>query len=117
MDMRFTARGLQVTTEMREIAEHKVAPLERIEPRATTIDLEFISEHHPKPFGATRVEAAVRIPRKTFRAQAEGDDVPTALDRVVGKLERQLRDHHDRKRTLRHKGGLESGQAQVPTGE
>ena len=117
MDMSFTGRGLQVTAEIRQTAEHKVAPLERIEPRATTIDLEFISEHHPKPDGAKRVEAALRIPRKTFRAQAEADDLPTALDRVVGKLERQLRDHHDRKRTSRHKGGLESAQTQAPAEE
>jgi ribosomal subunit interface protein len=73
-----------------------------------------VSEHHPKPDGAKRVEAALRIPRKTFRAQAEAADVPTALDRVVGKLERQLRDHHDRKRSWRHKGGLESVKPQLP---
>jgi ribosomal subunit interface protein len=120
MDLTFTGRGLQVTDQIRETAEHKVAALGRIEPRAVQIDLEFISEHHPKPDGVKRVEAALRIPRKTFRAGAEADDVPTALDRVVEKLERQIRDHHGKRRSLHkatHTGGLESAQTQVPSSQ
>ena len=58
--------------------------------------------------GLKRVEAALRIPRKTFRAEAEAEDVPTAIDRVKDKLERQLRDHHGRKRLWKQKRGLES---------
>ena len=83
MDLNFTGRGLQVTDEVREAAEHKLAPLARLEPRTTRIDLEFISEHHPRIDGTTHVEAALYVPRKTYRAEAEADDVPTALDRVV----------------------------------
>ena len=49
-----------------------------MEPRATRIDLEFIAEHYPRLDGLKRVEAALLIPRKTFRAHAEADDVPTA---------------------------------------
>ena len=98
MDLRFTGRGVQVTEDIRLTAERKLAPLERLEPRTTGIDLELINEHHPRVDGLKRVEAALRIPRKTFRAQAEADDVPTAIDRVKDKLERQLRDHHGRRR-------------------
>ena len=81
MDLTFTGRGLGVTDEVRETAEHKLAAISRLEPRATRIDLEFIAQHHPRLDGATRVEAAVYVPRKTFRAEAEAEDVPTALDR------------------------------------
>jgi ribosomal subunit interface protein len=103
MDLTFTGRGLGVTDAVRETAEHKLAAISRLEPRATRIDLEFIAEHHPRLDGTTRVEAAVYVPRKTFRAEAEAVDVPTALDRVVERLERQIRDHHGkrRKRTAR----------------
>jgi len=113
MDLSFTGRGVQVTEEIRLAAEHKLAPLERIEPRATAIDLKLINEHHPTVEGLKRVEAALRIPRKTFRAHAEADDVPTAIDRVKDKLERQLRDHHGRRRPPKHKRGLESAATQV----
>ena len=47
----------------------------------------MINEHHPTLDGVKRVEAALRIPRKTFRAHAEAEDVPTAIDRVRAKLE------------------------------
>lgn len=98
MDLTFTGRGLGLSDAVRETAEHKLAAISRLEPRVTRIDLEFIAEHHPHLDGTTRVEAAVYVPRKTFRAEAEAADVPTALDRVVERLERQIRDHHGRRR-------------------
>jgi ribosomal subunit interface protein len=107
MDLSFTGRGVQVTEDIRLTAERKLAPLERLEPRATRIDLELINEHHPRFEGVKRVEAALQIPRKTFRAHAEADDVLSAIDRVKDKLERQLRDHHGRKRPPK-KRALES---------
>ncbi len=114
MDLTFTGRGMQVTDEIRQAAERKVRTLGRIEPRATAIDLELINEHHPKPDGAKRIEASLRIPRKTFRAHAEASDVPAALDQVISKLERQLRDHHGKKRASKLKRGLESAAKQAP---
>jgi ribosomal subunit interface protein len=106
MDMTFTGRGLQVDDTIRGLAERKLAPLGRLEPRATALDVELINEHHPRLDGVKRVEASLRIPRKTFRAHAEADDVPTAIDRVRDKLERQVRDHHGRKRPAHGKGAL-----------
>ncbi len=110
MDLTFTGRGLDVTDEMRGWAEHKLARLARLEPRVTRVELEFIAEHHPRLDGVKRVEAAFRVPRKTFRAEAEADDVPTALDRVADRLERQIRDYHGRrkKRSARNADALQS---------
>jgi ribosomal subunit interface protein len=113
MEMTFTGRGVQITDEIRVQAEHKLAPLERMEPRLVAIDLEFINEHHPKPDGLKRVEVAARIPRKTFRAHAEAGDVSSALDEVREKLERQLRDHHGKRRSA-HRGGVGSARDSAP---
>jgi ribosomal subunit interface protein len=104
MDLTFTGRGMPVTDDMRDAAAHKLARLGRKEPRATRIEVEFINEHHPKLDGLKRVEASLHIPRKTFFASAEARDVPTALDDVAEKLERQLRDHHGKKRSRLHRG-------------
>jgi ribosomal subunit interface protein len=94
----FTGRGLPVSDEIREQAEHKLARLERLEPRLVRLELELVAEHHPSPTnGLKMVKAAVRIPRKTFRAHAEAPDLRTAPDDVAEKLERQLRDHHGRR--------------------
>ena len=110
MELTYTGRGLHVTDEMRRAATHKSGRLERMEPRAVRLDLEIINEHHPAPDALKRIEATLFTPRKTFRAHAEAHDVPSALDDVVERLERQLRDHHGRRRTLLHRGngGIES---------
>jgi len=97
MDLTFTGRGLPVSDEIREHAQHKLSRLERLEPRTVRIDLEFVAEHHPSPDGLKMIKAALKIPRKTFRARAEADDVRTALDHVAEKLERQIRDHHGKR--------------------
>jgi ribosomal subunit interface protein len=107
MELTYTGRGLQVTEDMRQAAERKLARLGRMEPRTTRIDLEIINEHHPTLDGVKRVEAALRTPRKTFFAHAEASDVPSALDHIAEKLDRQLRDHHGKKRSRLHRG-LES---------
>lgn len=110
MNLTFTGRGIDVTDDVRETAEHKLAHLAHLEPRAIRIDLEFVVEHHPRPEGVKRVEAALHIPRKTFRAQAEAEDVMTALDRVAERLDRQIRDNHGRrkKRSARIADALQS---------
>jgi ribosomal subunit interface protein len=110
MDLTFTGRGVPVTDDIRTLAVHKLGPIERLEPRTVAIDLELIGEHHPKPDGLKRVEAALRMPRKTFRAEAEAEDVPTALDRVKEKLERQIRDYHGKRRVPKKRPGVESAQ-------
>jgi len=118
MDLTFTGRGLAVTDEVREIAEHKLAHLARLEPRATRVDLEFIAEHHPRIDGTKRVEAALYVPRKTFRAEAEAQDIPTALDRVTDRLGRQIRDYHGRrKKRAARKDALESASPNPQTAD
>ncbi|HZN42608.1 MAG TPA: ribosome-associated translation inhibitor RaiA [Actinomycetota bacterium] len=117
MDLTFTGRGVPVSEDIREQAAHKLARLERLEPRTTRIDLELVAEHHPAPDGLKMIKAALLIPRKTFRAHAEADDLRTALDDVAEKLERQLRDHHGRKLRRSHRGvRFPRGSASPPDG-
>src|SRR5262245_59960041 len=80
IELSCTGRGLHVTQEMRTSAEHKLARLARMEPRATRIEVEVIVEKNPRLAHLMRVEAALDIPRKTFRAHADGPDHDKALD-------------------------------------
>jgi ribosomal subunit interface protein len=98
MDVVVKGRGTKVTDRIRGSAEHKLARLQRMEPRVTRIQVEVIAEPNPRQGGATRVEAALQTARKTFRAHAEAHDVESAFDRLAEKLERQLRDHHSKRR-------------------
>ena len=105
MDVVVQGRGTKVTDRIRGAAEHKLARLQRIEPRCTRIDVRIIAEPNPQRVLARRVEGALETPRKTFRAHAEAPDVESAIDRLVDKLERQLRDHHGKRRARLTAGG------------
>jgi ribosomal subunit interface protein len=119
MDLTFTGRGLRITDELREVAHHKLDRLERLEPRVVRIDLEISSEHHPTLDGLRRVHASMQVPRKTFRATVEADGVDAGLDGIAEKLERQLRDHHERRRArfLRPRRSLKTNPAAADTPE
>jgi ribosomal subunit interface protein len=105
-------RGYRISDHIRDVADHKLAKLSRLEPRSVRIEVEIISEKNPRLDGTKRVEAALEIPKRTFRAHAESHEVETAFDELVSRLERQVRDYHGKKRTeQKHAGNrLKSGQ-------
>lgn len=105
MEVVLKGRGYKISDHVREVAGHKLSKLSRIEPRSVRIEVEIISEKNPRLDGTKRVEGALEIPRKTFRAHAEDAHVENAFDSLVQRLERQLRDHHGKQRTsLKHAG-------------
>jgi ribosomal subunit interface protein len=99
MDLTLKGRGHRVTDHDRSVADRKLSHLARLNPRLTRCEVEIIAESTARRDGTTRLEAALSLPRKTFRARAEGRDVETALDRLAARLERQLRDHGGRRKT------------------
>jgi ribosomal subunit interface protein len=99
MDLFVKGRGTRITDNLRSAASHKLGRLARMEPRATRVDVEVISEKNPRLGGKKRVEASLATPRRTFHAHAEAYDVESALDQLAEKLERQLRDHRTKRRT------------------
>ena len=98
MDLDVIGRGTRITDHLRQVAEHKLGRLERMEPKLTRLQIEVISEKNPRQGGIRRVEAVADTPRKTFRAHADAYEVESALDVIAEKLERQIRDHHKKRR-------------------
>ena len=111
MDLVLKARGVPVDQHVRELTLHKLQRLTRLEPRVQRVEIEVIAERH-RPEGHRRLEAALSIPRKTFRAHAEAADIEHALDRLLQRLERQVRDHHAKRAKRQRASGnrLESAQ-------
>jgi ribosomal subunit interface protein len=102
MEFVLKSRGERGAQRLREVTEHKLARLERIEPRLARLEIEVIVEKNPRRGGVHRVEAVAKAPRKTYRARAEAKDVGSALDQVAERLERQIRDHHERRLARRY---------------
>jgi ribosomal subunit interface protein len=104
LDLILKGRGVQVTEQMRRVAEHKLSKIERIDPKVERIKVEIIEEHNPRINGSHRIEVAAEAGRNVFRAHGEGQDVDTAFDQVTDRLERQIADFRSRMRE-RHRGG------------
>jgi ribosomal subunit interface protein len=117
MDLVLKGRGVRITDHLREVAQHKLDKLERLEPRATRMEIEIISEDFPTHDGTKTVDAALMVPRHTFRARAHGPKVEDALDLTVARLERQVRDRRGRirRRVLAGANRLKSARIQGNT--
>ena len=118
MDLHLNGRGMRITEHLREVADHKLSRLERMEPKLVRVEVEVIAEPNPRQGGLHRVEVVATRPRKTFRAHAEAQEVEAALDQVTARLERQIRDDHEKKRARLLSGARIVRSAQVqPTTE
>ena len=113
MDLHLNGRGTRITDQLRAAAERKLGRLERMEPNLTRLEIEVISEKNPRQGGVRRVEAVADTPRKTYRAHADAPEVESALDVIAEKLERQIRDHHKKRRTRLISGASRVKSAQV----
>jgi ribosomal subunit interface protein len=114
MEIVLKGRGARVAQRLRQVTEHKLARIVRLEPALTRLEVVVTVEKNPRQGGVHRVEAAAATPRKTYRAHADATDVDSALDMVAERLERQILDHHDRRRARRNAGAGRVKSAQVP---
>jgi ribosomal subunit interface protein len=106
VDLVLKGRGVRITEQIRKTAEHKTAKIGRLEPRAMRLEIEITLEHNPRIPGSHRVEVACDTARHVFRAAGSGNDVDTALDQVIQRLERQITSHRGKLRNRRQAGPM-----------
>ena len=90
MDLVLKGRGVRITDQVRRTAEHKLAKIERLQPRVVRVEVELFEERNPRIDGHHRVEIAADTSRETFRAEGAGPELESALDQVIDRLERQI---------------------------
>jgi putative sigma-54 modulation protein len=117
MELVLKGRGARVAQRLRQVTEHKLARIERLEPSLTRLEVVVTVEKNPRQGGLHRIEAVAATPRKTYRAHAGATDVDSALDVVAERLERQILDHHNRRRARRNAGAGRVKSAQMPHAE
>jgi putative sigma-54 modulation protein len=106
VDLVLKGRGVRITDQIWKTAEHKTAKIGRLEPRVQRVVIEVIQEHNPRINGSHRVEVACDTARHVFRATGSGQDVDTALDQVVQRLERQINRYRGKLRDRRQAGPM-----------
>jgi ribosomal subunit interface protein len=102
MDLVMKSRKVPLTDQFRKAVQAKVAKISRLEPRALRIEIEVTPARSAHPDGLKRLDATLATPRKTFRATGDGADLEVALDQVVSRLDRQLREHRKKRRDRLH---------------
>ena len=112
MDLVLKGRNGRLPDGARELAEHKLARLERHDPRVVRVEVELREEHNPRIAAPHRVKVVARTARRSFRASGAGDDTSAAFDQVLDRLDRQLSSNRSRfrSRLLAGAGRLKFGQ-------
>jgi putative sigma-54 modulation protein len=84
-------RNIDVTDAMRSYAEDKLGKLERFSDQI--VDARVVMSYNQNTGGAdpARVEVQLNVPGGIVRAEERGPDTYAAIDKVVDKLERQLK--------------------------
>lgn len=94
MQINFTGHHVEVTSALRTFTEEKFEKLARHHDRITAINVVFNVEKL-----AQIAEATIIIPQGELHARAESEDMYTAIDELMTKLDRQLIKHKEKMRS------------------
>lgn len=100
MKYTFKGKNIVVSDSLKSSVEEKMSRLSRILPDTTEINVLFYVE---KP--SNKIEVTAKLPKRVLRAEVISDDMYSAIDQIVDKLERQMLKYKDR---LRHKSRKDS---------
>ena len=98
MDIVVKGRNVEVPDHFRQHVADKIAPSERLDPRAIRLDVELSHEKNPRQSAhCQRVEMTLSSKGPVIRAEACAESFYAALDAAHTKLEARLRKQHDRR--------------------
>jgi len=100
VDIIFKARHTDVLERFRKHATAKLAKIEKLDSKATRVDVEVSAERNPRQSDRKeRVELTVSSRGPAIRAEAAAEDRFVALDMAIAKLESRLRRACDRRKS------------------
>ena len=102
MKMNFTARQMKVYESVREIAEKKLARLDKFFDEGAEVNITF-----SMPNNLEKVEITIYTGNIVLRAEEGADTFATAIDRAIDALERQIRKNKTRLQKRLKEEGLQ----------
>lgn len=93
MKYTFKGKNIVVSDALKLSVQEKMSRLHRILPDDTEINVLFFVE---KPLN--KIEVTAKLPKRFLRAEVVSDDMYSAIDQIVDKLERQLLKYKNRLR-------------------
>jgi putative sigma-54 modulation protein len=102
MRLQVKGRNLEVSDQIRQYAEDKLAKLDRLVKDPTRIELELAVEKNPSISANQVAEATVWTKGPVLRARETSEDMKASIDQLVDKLERQVKRYRDKRRPRKH---------------
>jgi ribosome hibernation promoting factor len=97
MQLHVKGKNLEVNASMREYVERKLRKLDRRVHELTEVEIELAVERNPSIAESQVAEATVHLKGHTLRARETARDMKAAVDELVDKLVRQVKDLHDKR--------------------
>jgi ribosome hibernation promoting factor len=97
MQLHVKGKNLEVNDSIRTYAERKLRKLDRRVHESTRVEIELAVERNPSIAESQVAEATVHLKGRTLRAREAARDMKVAIDELVNKLVRQVKDLHDKR--------------------
>jgi putative sigma-54 modulation protein len=97
MQLQVKGKNLDVTDSMRTYIERKLQKLDRRVHELTEVEIELAVERNPSIADSQVAEATVHLKGHTLRVREEASDMRAAIDELVDKLARQVKELHDKR--------------------
>jgi len=97
MQLDVKGKNVEVNESMRSYIERKLQKLDRRVHELTHVEIELAVERNPSIAESQVAEATVHLKGHTLRAREAAGDMKAAIDELVDKLVRQIKDLHDKR--------------------
>jgi putative sigma-54 modulation protein len=97
MQLQVKGKNLDVTDSMRTYIERRLQKLDRRMNDLAEVEIELAVERNPSIAESQVAEATVHLKGHTLRARETARDMKAAVDELVDKLVRQVKDLHDKR--------------------
>ncbi|HZD87199.1 MAG TPA: ribosome-associated translation inhibitor RaiA [Gaiellaceae bacterium] len=97
MQLQVKGRNLEVSESIRSYIERKLRKLDRRVRDDVLVEVELAVERNPSIAESQVAEATLHLKGRTLRARESAHDMKAAVDELVDKLVRQVKDLRDRR--------------------
>jgi putative sigma-54 modulation protein len=97
--MEITIRGndVEITDELRQLAARRLDGFDRLLGRVVDAKLELRRTHQRTTTGAVAAQMTIQTGRNLLRAEERDTDPLRAIEKVLAKMERQVRRYHEKR--------------------
>ena len=97
MRLQVKGKNVEVAPSIREYAERKLAKLDKQLAEQTFVEIELSEQRNPSISASHVAEATIFAKGVTLRARESSPDMKASIDRLVEKLERQVKRYRERR--------------------